>query len=69
MEFGKKHNNVVFGGYAIGFERSDYRVSIDSIICNDPAKATKEFIFDFFEFAKSADDLRIERAEISAWWD
>lgn len=57
-----------FDGYVVSPQRSDYRVSIDSINRVTPF-AQAEDVVDFAEFIKYADEFEINQNGGTAWWD
>lgn len=57
-----------FDGYVVSPQRSDYRVSIDSIN-RVTSFAQAEDVVDFAEFIKYADEFTINQNGGAAWWD
>ena len=69
LKFMENHKGFYVGGYAISPDREDYRVSIDSIGCDDDILEDKEALVDFVEMFRFADDFSIVDGGANAWFD
>lgn len=65
LDFTKDKDGYTFGGYVVSDNRSDYRVSVDSIDHDIPLN--DEEFREFTMFARSADEFDPNNG--SAWWD
>jgi len=66
-EFMVKYPQLKAIGYAVSPKRSDYRISIEGLICSDDI--SDELKIEFKEFCEEADELMVKTTRLRAWWD
>jgi hypothetical protein len=67
FDFMNQYPQVCCGGYTVSPFRSDYRISIDELICERDidTKLISEFASEFF----NADEFSSDESFLRAWWD
>lgn len=66
LEYLKDHNDFCVFGYAISPDRSDYRITIEGISCEENFEDIDELI-DFINRFRFADEFMVDPPY--AWWD
>lgn len=67
LEFMEKYPKVLAHGYAVSYNRDDYRVSLEGL--SYKGRVTKELLKDFVYLCRHADEFNIEDNTLYSWWD
>lgn len=69
LEYGEKHKNVTYNGYAISPERQNFRIIIDEINQDFDNGSDIDAIIDFVNKFHGADELFLTTEHGQARWD
>ncbi len=67
FDFMSKYPQVKAHGYVVGPNRSDYRLSIEGLVCNN--NITKKLLIDFSNYCHQADAFEVGENYLYSWWD